>query len=183
MVKKPCREEPPGSRRTDDITIMIQPLNLPEYSFKIKCEGQRKYIFDNIRKRFVVLTPEEWVRQHFTAFLVAEKKYPASLIAVEMSLRINQMERRADIVLFSGQGKPLMIIECKAPGVKISQEAFDQAARYNMEMKVDYLVVSNGLSHYCAELNHSERTWKFIEDIPDYPSACSGPAGGHKDGG
>ena len=149
----------------------MQPLNLPQYSFKIKSEGQRKYIFDNIRKRYVVLTPEEWVRQHLTAWLVQEKKYPASLIAVEMPLRINRMERRADIVLYSNLGKPFMIIECKAPGIKISQKAFDQAARYNMDIKVNYLVVSNGLVHYCAKLDHDGGTWEFLREIPDFDAA------------
>ena len=147
----------------------MQPLNLPQYSFKIKSEGQRKYIFDNIRKRYVILTPEEWVRQHLTAWLVQEKKYPASLIAVEMPLRINRMERRADIVLYSSRGKPFMIIECKAPGIKISQKAFDQAARYNMDIKVNYLVVSNGLVHYCARLDHKKANWSFLSGIPEYP--------------
>ncbi len=149
---------------------MMQQLNLPDYSFKIKSERQRKYIFDNIRRRWVVLTPEEWVRQNLIAYLIAEKNYLASLIAVEMPLKINRMEKRADIVLFSKQGTPLIIIECKSPGVKISQKVFDQAALYNMDMKVEYLVVSNGLVHYCAKLDHSNRTWKFLEKIPDFAS-------------
>ena len=117
------------------------------------------------------MTPEEWVRQHLTAWLVQEKKYPASLIAVEMPLRINRMERRADIVLYSIRGKPFMIIECKAPGIKISQKAFDQAARYNMDIKVNYLVVSNGLVHYCARLDHDGGTWEFLREIPDFDAA------------
>ncbi|MFO7923233.1 MAG: type I restriction enzyme HsdR N-terminal domain-containing protein [Bacteroidales bacterium] len=149
----------------------MQSLNLPEYSFKIKSEGQRKYIFDNIRKRYVVLTPEEWVRQNFITWLVRDKKYPASLIAVEMRLKIQRMEKRADIVLFSRQGKPLVIVECKAPGVKISQIVFDQAARYNLDMKAEYLVVSNGLAHYCAKLDHKAGSWEFVRDIPDYDPA------------
>jgi predicted type IV restriction endonuclease len=147
---------------------MMQALNFPAYSFRIKTEQQRNYIFDNIRKRYVILTPEEWVRQHLTTYLTEEKKYPASLMAVEMSLKINKMERRADIVLFSRLGKPYMIVECKAPGVKVTQGAFDQAARYNMDMKVEYLVVSNGLVHYCARLNHTDHTWEFMKEIPDF---------------
>jgi predicted type IV restriction endonuclease len=150
---------------------VLPPLNFPAYSFRIKTEGQRKYIFDNIRKRYVILTPEEWVRQHLITYLTEEKKYPASLMAVEMPLKINQLEKRADIVIFSRQGKPLMIIECKAPGIKIAQNAFDQAARYNMDMKVEYLVVSNGLVHYCARLAHGEGTWEFLGGIPDYLAA------------
>ncbi len=147
---------------------MFQQLNLPDYSFQIKSKGQRKYIFDNIRKRYVFLTPEEWVRQNLTAYLVREKNFPASLIAVEMSLKINQMDKRADIVLFSRHGAPLVIVECKAPDVKITQKVFDQAALYNMDMKVEYLIVSNGLVHYCAKLDHQERTWSFLPEIPDY---------------
>ena len=146
----------------------MQPLNLPDYSFKIKSEGQRKYIFDNIRKRYVVLTPEEWVRQNIIAWMVNDRKYPASLIAVELSLRINQMEKRADVVLFGHHGRPVMIIECKSPKVRILQKVFDQAALYNLDMQVEYLVVSNGLVHYCARLNHMEKTWEFLEDIPEY---------------
>ena len=146
----------------------MQSLNLPEYSFKIKSEGQRKYIFDNIRKRFVVLTPEEWVRQNMIAWLTREKNYPASLISVELQMKHNRMKRRADVVLFGRDGKPLMILECKAPGVRITQKAFDQAARYNLDMKVEYLVVTNGLDHYCARINHVEGSWEFTPEIPDF---------------
>ncbi len=149
---------------------MLQKLNLPEYSFKIKSEGQRKYIFDNIRKRYIVLTPEEWVRQNLISYLVKEKKYPPSLMAVEMPLKINRMERRADIVLFSRLGKPLIIAECKAPGIPVSQLVFDQVAGYNLDMKVNYLIVSNGMAHYCAKLDHDKKSWEFLKQIPDYPS-------------
>jgi type I site-specific restriction-modification system R (restriction) subunit len=147
----------------------MQALNFPEYQFTIKTEGQRNYIFDKIRKRYVFLTPEEWVRQHLISYLIDEKNYPASLIAVEMSLKINRLERRADIVLFSRDGIPLVIAECKSPDIKISQKAFDQAARYNMDMKVEYLVVSNGLVHYCARLDHGRETWEFLREIPCFP--------------
>lgn len=147
---------------------MLQKLNLPEYSFRIKTTEQRKYIFDNIRKRYVLLTPEEWVRQNFASYLIMEKNYPASLIAVEMTLNTNRMVRRADIVIFSKTGAPLVIVECKAPGVTISQAVFDQVANYNMGMKVNYLVVSNGLIHYCARLYHREKRWEFLKQIPDY---------------
>lgn len=150
---------------------MLPQLNLPEFSFKVKSDGQRKYIFDNIRKRYVVLTPEEWVRQNFIAYLINEKKYPASLIAVEMPLKINRLEKRADIVLFSGLGLPMIIVECKAPGVKITQKVFDQAALYNLDLKVEHLIVSNGMVHYCAELNHNERKWKLLPEIPEFRSA------------
>ncbi|MFP4365919.1 MAG: type I restriction enzyme HsdR N-terminal domain-containing protein [Bacteroidales bacterium] len=150
---------------------MLPQLNLPEFSFKVKSDGQRKYIFDNIRKRYVVLTPEEWVRQNFIAYLINEKKYPASLIAVEMPLKINRLKKRADIVLFSGLGLPMIIVECKAPGVKITQKVFDQAALYNLDLKVGHLIVSNGMVHYCAELNHNERKWELLPEIPEFRSA------------
>jgi predicted type IV restriction endonuclease len=152
----------------------MQQLNLPQYRFKIKSETQRKYIFDNIRRRYVLLTPEEWVRQHFTAWLVSEKKYPVPLIAVEMALKTVRMDRRADIVVFSRDGKPVMIIECKAPSIRISQKVFDQVARYNMNLKVDYLAVSNGMVHYCAKLDHEERTWFFLKEFPDFDAITGG---------
>jgi predicted type IV restriction endonuclease len=152
----------------------MQSLNFPEYKFTIKTEEQRNYIFDNIRKRYVFLTPEEWVRQNLISYLVEEKKYPASLIAVEMPLRINRLERRADIVLFSREGKPLVIAECKSPDIKISQKAFDQAARYNMDMKVAFLIVSNGMVHYCAKLDHALGTWEFLNEIPMFPPGDMG---------
>jgi hypothetical protein len=149
---------------------MLPQLNLPEYSFQIKTAGQRKYIFDNIRKRYVVLTPEEWIRQNFAAYMINEKKFPASLIAIEMPLKINRLEKRADIVFFSRQGVPLIIAECKAPGVKITQKVFDQVALYNMDMKVLYFIVTNGMVHYCAELDHHKKNWKFLSQVPDYSS-------------
>ena len=151
---------------------MMHPLNFPEYSFRIRAEGQRNYIFDNIRKRYVILTPEEWVRQHMVTYMIEEKKFPSTLISVEMTMKINQTVKRADIVLFSRRALPLMIIECKAPGIKITQKAFDQAARYNMDIKVEYLVVSNGLVHYCARLNHRQNSWEFMKEIPDFLTAA-----------
>ncbi|GAG33027.1 unnamed protein product, partial [marine sediment metagenome] len=126
----------------------MEALNLPTYSFKIKSEGQRKYIFDGVRKKYIQLTPEEWVRQNFVQFLIQEKKYPESLISIEMFFKINKLMKRSDIVIFNKQGNPVVIVECKSPGVKISQDTFDQIARYNMKFKVDYLIVTNGINHY-----------------------------------
>lgn len=156
---------------------MVQSLNLPQYSFRIKTERQRKYIFDNIRKRYVVLTPEEWVRQNLVTWLVREKGYPLSLIAVEMPLRVNRMERRADIILFSKQGTPAVIVECKAPSIKISQKVFDQAARYNIDLKVEYLIVSNGMDHYCARLDHKGGSWQFLSEVPGFDVINCGNGG------
>jgi predicted type IV restriction endonuclease len=149
---------------------MMPQLNFPEFSFKIVSRGQSKYIFDKYRKRYVVLTPEEWVRQNIIEYMVREKKFPPSLIAVEMPLKINRLGNRADAVIYSRQGKPLIIIECKAPGVNIRQKVFDQAAHYNMDLKVEYLIVTNGMVHYCARIDHHKRTWEFLPEIPEFSS-------------
>ena len=143
-------------------------LNLPSYHFKLKEINGKKYIFDQNRKKFVALTPEEWVRQHFIKYLVQEKKYPRSLIGVEFSLKVNKMDRRGDIVVFNKKGQPYLIVECKAPHVEITQSVFDQIARYNIPLKVDYLVVTNGLKHYCCYIDHKIGKYSFLEDIPDY---------------
>ncbi|MFC2117847.1 type I restriction enzyme HsdR N-terminal domain-containing protein [Bacteroidota bacterium] len=143
-------------------------LNLPTYSFNIKSEGQRKLIFDKIRKRFVVLTPEEWVRQNFISFLIEEKKYPASLISVEMSIEVNRLKRRCDIVIFDRKGYPVLVVECKAPKVKITQSGFDQVAAYNIELQVNYLIVTNGLSFYCCSIDHKLKNYAFLKNIPEF---------------
>jgi len=143
-------------------------LNLPTYNFNIKLEGQRKLIFDSIRRKFVVLTPEEWVRQNFISYLVEEKNYPKGLIAVEKKVDVNRMPQRSDIVLYNNKGIALMIVECKASSVKISQDTFNQIARYNMKLQVPYLVVTNGLNHYCCHINYEQNSFEFIPEIPDY---------------
>ncbi|HWS01737.1 MAG TPA: type I restriction enzyme HsdR N-terminal domain-containing protein, partial [Prolixibacteraceae bacterium] len=121
-------------------------LNLPEYTFRTMRKEGRTLVFDAYRRRWVKLTPEEWVRQHFIRYLVEEKHYPASLIAVEHSLKINRQDFRADAVVFSTSGNPLLILECKAPDVKIIQKVFEQIVRYNYEFQVGFLIVTNGLS-------------------------------------
>jgi hypothetical protein len=146
----------------------MQQLNLPTYPFKIKTEGQRTQIFDGIRKKYLVLTPEEWVRQHFVHFLMSEKGVPGSLIAIEKGLVLNGMQKRCDLLVHDQSGLPLLIVECKAPKVKISQETFDQIARYNMVLKVDYLVVTNGMDHYCCRIDHKNSSYEFLRDIPLY---------------
>lgn len=143
-------------------------LNLPQYSFRIKDKLDKKLIFDGFRRRWVALTPEEWVRQNFVRYLTEEKHYPASLVAIERSLRMNQRDFRTDIVLFSKSGNPLIVVECKAPEVKISQQVFDQIARYNLDLRVSYLIVTNGLTHYCCRFDQSELTYTFLPEIPDY---------------
>ena len=143
-------------------------LNLPPYSFRVKQQNARKLIFDSFRKRWVVLTPEEWVRQNFARYLTEIKHFPASLVAIERTLRFNQHDFRSDILLFSKSGDPLVVVECKAPEVKISQQVFDQIARYNLELRVNYLIVTNGLTHFCCRFDQSKLLYTFLSEIPDY---------------
>lgn len=146
----------------------MQRLNLPTYSFNIKSEGERKYIFDNIRRKYVLLTPEEWVRQHFIRYLSGEKKYPLSLFGVEMHFKINKLSKRGDIIIFNRNGEAKVIVECKAPRVGINQKAFDQIARYNMKFRVDYLIVTNGIKHYCCRMDYEKGTYRYLEEIPGF---------------
>ena len=146
----------------------MQKLNLPTCTFSIKSNENKKFIFDIIRKKYFVLTPEEWVRQHFIHFLIHRKKYPISLIAVEKQLRVNQQKKRTDILVFNTLGTPEIIVECKAPSIKITQESFDQIARYNLKLNAKYLVVSNGLTHYFCKMDFKNETYVFLKNIPDY---------------
>ncbi|KAA8484395.1 type I restriction and modification enzyme subunit R-like protein [Arcticibacter tournemirensis] len=144
------------------------PLNLPAYPFKIKQEGDVNFIFDDIRKKFLVLTPEEWVRQHFVQFIIQEKKYPKTLIKLEGGLKLHSLQKRTDIVVFNSQGEKILMIECKAPSVAINQKVFDQIARYNIVHKIPLLAVSNGLQHYYCTIDFETKSYKFIESLPDY---------------
>ena len=146
----------------------MQQLNLPIYQHRTKVDGNKKLIFDIIRKKYVALTPEEWVRQNFIHYLINEKNYPAPLIAVEMTLKVNTVTRRCDIALYNNTGKPIVIVECKAADVKINQKTFEQIANYNIELKVDYLIVTNGINHYCCKIDYELNTFQFLKDIPDY---------------
>ncbi|WP_299675663.1 type I restriction enzyme HsdR N-terminal domain-containing protein [uncultured Tenacibaculum sp.] len=146
----------------------MQKLNLPSYTFKIKSNEKHYLIFDEIRKKYIVLTPEEWVRQHFVQFLIQEKKYPTSLIAIEKQLTINNLKKRSDILIFSSDGTPEIIVECKAPSVKITQDTFDQIARYNLKLNAKYLIVTNGLEHYYCMMNSEDENYIFLRDIPTY---------------
>ena len=146
----------------------MQKLNLPEYSFRIKTTEGKPLIFDSLRKKFVKLTPEEWVRQNFVQFLVTEKKYSPSLIAVEAGVKVNNNPQRADLVVFDRLGNPALVVEFKAPDVKISQQTFDQIVRYNMQLKVKFLIVSNGLEHYCCRINYAENSYDYLPEIPDF---------------
>lgn len=143
-------------------------LNLPTCDIKVRRNGVKKEIFDPVRKRFVALTPEEWVRQHFVQFLMNERHVPAMLIGVEVSLKYNRLSKRSDIVVFDRMGQPSLAVECKASNVKIDQKVFDQLARYNMVLNVRYLVVTNGLAHYCCQIDKGKGTYTFLQDIPPF---------------
>ncbi len=145
----------------------MQKLNLPEYSFRIKTSEGKLMIFDSLRKKYVRLTPEEWVRQNFVRFLLNEKGYSSSLVAIETLVNVNGNSQRADMVVFNRKGAPSLIAEFKAPEVKITQQTFDQIARYNMQLMVDFLIVSNGLNHYCCRINYMDKTYSFLQEIPD----------------
>ncbi len=143
-------------------------INLPPFNTNIVESEGHLQIFDILRKHYVKLTPEEWVRQHFIHYLTEHKGYPAALMGSEISLDINGMARRCDCVLFGRDNKPRMILEFKAPTVKISQATFSQICAYNQVMHVRYLVVSNGLRHYCCRVDYERRQYCFLPDIPDY---------------
>lgn len=144
------------------------PLNLPVFKIKLAGTKDRPLVLDVLRRRYVKLTPEEWVRQHFVHFLIEHKGYPEALLANEISLKIGEKALRADSVLFGRDLKPRMIIEYKAPSIPISQKVFDQIFTYNLILHVDYLVVSNGLEHYCCKMDHANQKYLFLEDIPSY---------------
>jgi hypothetical protein len=147
---------------------MMQKLNLPEYSFRIKTIEGKVFLFDALRKKYVRLTPEEWVRQNFVQFLIVEKKYSVSLIAVEAGVKVNNNPQRADLVVFDRSGSPILVAEFKAPEIKISQQAFDQIVRYNMQLRVKYLIVSNGMDHFCCQINYADNSYVFLSEIPGF---------------
>ena len=146
----------------------MQKLNFPQYSFRFKSSENKTLVFDEIRKKFVVLTPEEWVRLHAVQFLLKEKKYPKSLINVEKQLKLNNTVKRYDIVVFNNDGSIFLIVECKAPSIEISQLTFDQIARYNLALEAEYLMVTNGLGHYFCQMDFGNERYTFWEEIPDY---------------
>ena len=143
-------------------------LNLPNAALKTKLVEGTTQVFDAVRKKYLILTHEEWVRQNFIYFLNVEKKYPLGLMGVEKLVKYNDMRTRADIVLYTNQGRPNMIVECKAPKVKITQDTFNQIAKYNSQLKVQYLVVTNGMKHYCCEMKYDTNKIKFLEEIPEF---------------
>lgn len=147
----------------------METLNLPPYELRVRRGTQGRHeIYDFLRRRYVALTPEEWVRQHFVHFLVEHKGYPKGLLANEVELRVSEKRLRCDSLLYDKQLQPRMIVEYKAPDVELTQRVFDQITTYNLLLHVDYLVVSNGLSHYCCRMDYTNRSYSFLPDIPDY---------------
>lgn len=145
----------------------MQKLNFPEYSFRFKSSENKTLVFDEIRKKFVVLAPEEWVRLHVVQFLIKDKNYPKSLINVEKQLKLNQITKRYDIVVFNNDGSIYLIVECKAPSIPINQLTFDQIARYNLALQSEYLMVTNGLDHYYCQMDFENERYVFLRDIPN----------------
>jgi len=143
-------------------------LNFPKYPFRFKNSENKPYIFDIIRKKFIVLQAEEWVRQHVIWYLIQEKKYPKSLINVEKQLRVNGLLKRYDLIVYKKDGGILLLVECKAPEVVISQNSFDQIARYNGSLHAEFLMLTNGLNHYFYTQDLSEEKYHFIKTIPEY---------------
>ena len=143
-------------------------LNLPSFAVKMQQRNGKSLIFDPLRKKYVALTPEEWVRQHFTHFLTDHKGYPKGLLANEIQLDLNGTKKRCDTVLFNKDLSARMIVEYKAPHIAITQAVFDQITRYNMVLKVDYLIVSNGINHYCCKIDYQSMCYSFLPDIPSY---------------
>ena len=146
----------------------MQKLNFPTYSFRFKNSENKVSIFDEIRKKFILLTPEEWVRQHVVQFLLQDKKYPKSYINVEKLIKINELSKRYDGVVFQPNGEIFLLIECKAPEVPISQQTFDQIARYNLVLKAKYLMVTNGLNHYFCQMDFENEKYVFLKELPEY---------------
>ena len=146
----------------------MQSLNFPVYDFRFKNSENKVHIFDTIRKKFVVLQPEEWVRQNVVQFLIHEKKYPKSLINVEKQLTVNTLKKRYDIVIFDSLGNITLLVECKSPKITVNQETFDQIAKYNMQLKAEFLMVTNGLQHFYCKMDFNKEKYTFLEQIPDF---------------
>lgn len=151
----------------------MKQLQFPTYSFRFKNSENKVAIFDEIRKKFIIITPEEWVRQHVVQFLLQDKKYPKSHINVEKLLKINDLNKRYDVVVYNPDGSIFILVECKAPEIKISQHTFDQIARYNMTLNAEYLMVTNGLNHYFCKMDYENEKYDFLSELPEYQSLNS----------
>jgi hypothetical protein len=146
----------------------MQKLNFPPFPFRFKNSENKVSIFDDIRKKFIILTPEEWVRQHTVQFLLQEKNYPKSHVNVEKLVKVNDINKRYDVVVFHPDGALFLLIECKAPEVRITQDTFDQIARYNLKLKAEYLMVTNGLNHYFCQMDFENEQYVFLEELPNF---------------
>jgi len=146
----------------------MQKLQFPTYSFRFKNSENKVAIFDEIRKKFIILTPEEWVRQHVVQYLLQDKKYPKSYINVEKLIKFNDLSKRYDIIVYQPNGEIYLLIECKAPEVTITQQTFDQIARYNLVLNAKYLMVSNGLNHYFCQMDFENEKYVFLKELPEF---------------
>ncbi len=146
----------------------MQTLNFPYPPSRLRKQDDHISVFDVVRRKWYVLTPEEWVRQHLIHYLNIDQGCPLTLMAVEKSLEYNGMMRRSDLVVYSNKGEALLLAECKAPGIAISRDVFDQAARYNMTLRVPYMLVTNGLEHFCCRINHDDESFEYLAEIPSY---------------
>ncbi|WP_234735844.1 type I restriction enzyme HsdR N-terminal domain-containing protein [Tellurirhabdus bombi] len=147
----------------------METLNLPEFDHKIKQIEGKAYIFDVLRKKYVRITPEEWVRQHVIHLLINQYRYPKALIRTEGGLVLNQMQKRTDLLVYNRSGEPFLLVECKAPHIPLKQQVFDQISRYNQVHKAPYLVVTNGLTHFCCCIDAQSAQFTFMADLPAYP--------------
>ena len=148
-------------------------LNLPPYDIKVSEKDGKRLIFDELRRRHVALTPEEWVRQHFVHYLIGHLGYPAGLLANEVELKSGDKRLRCDSILFDKQAHPQMIIEYKAPNIQLTQRVFSQISAYNLLLHVDYLIVSNGMQHICCRMDYEQHSYHFLKEIPNYEEVMS----------
>ena len=146
----------------------MQKLNFPTYSFRFKNSENKVAIFDEIRKKFIILTPEEWVRQHVVQYLLQDKNYPKSYINVEKLIKVNDLSKRYDVIVYQPNGEIYLLIECKAPEVTLTQHTFDQIARYNLVLNAKYLMVSNGLNHYFCQMDFEKEQYNFLRELPEF---------------
>lgn len=149
----------------------MQSLNFPAFQFRFKNSENKMFIFDDIRKKFILLTPEEWVRQHTIQYLLTVKKYPKSLINVEKVILVNDLRKRYDVIVYNSDGSIFLIVECKSFATPITQQTFDQIARYNMAVDAEYLMITNGLHHYYCQMNYQKKQYEFLKNLPDYRPA------------
>jgi hypothetical protein len=143
-------------------------LNLPPFPHQIKQKDGKLYIFDILRKKYIFLTPEEWVRQHFIHYLINQYQYPKALMRVEGGLTYNTLKQRTDLVVYDRTGKPFALVECKDTLTPLTQQTFEQAARYNYVLKAPFLIIANGLSYACCQVDHQAGTYRHLDDIPPY---------------